>query len=351
MNKRHTLCALILLLSIVALKGHAQSAEGISYTLPRTVMRFTVKVEKTTYTPGRFAVYARQYLRKDVGQEQTIGYRIIGIDMGIEAQADTAKHFTLLTDKRHTIAQVSRAIGGQLLAINAEARMPETTVPTFTPAQKPAPLNPNDYMSEEILSAGNQVKMAELTAREIYDIRDSRNQLNRGEADYMPQDGAQLQLMLRNLDQQEHALASLFEGTTERDTTWTTLYYTPQKEGRDVLFRFSQRLGLLEADDYAGEPYYITIADQHTATAPLTASDPKKEDKNDIGLRVAVPTQIKVSIASPNTSLVEYTVAAPQMGYVESLSGELFGKKQSSRILLDPLTGAISKIETFTPEQ
>ncbi len=348
---RNILCGLAILLPAVPQSGSAQSVEGISYTLPRTTLRFTVKVEKTTYTPGRFAIYARQYLRKDVGQEQTVGHRIIGIDMVPEAQADTAKHFTLLTDRRHSITQVSRAVGGQLLAINAEARMPETEAPTFTPAPKAAPVNPNDYMSEEMLSAGSQAKMAELTAREIYDIRDSRNQLNRGEADFMPQDGAQMRIMLSNLDQQERALASLFEGVTERDTTWTTIYYTPTKDGRDVLFRFSKLLGLLETDDYAGEPYYITIADQHTATEPAVAADPKKEDKNDIGLRVAVPTQVKVSVASATESLAHYAVAAPQMGYVESLSGELFGKKQSSRIILDPLTGAVSKIEAYTPEQ
>lgn len=33
-------------------------AEGTGYYLPRTELRFTVKMEKTSYTPGEFAVYA-----------------------------------------------------------------------------------------------------------------------------------------------------------------------------------------------------------------------------------------------------------------------------------------------------
>ncbi len=339
-----------LLIAASSLASTAQSVEGTSYTLPKTVLRITVKTEKATYTPGRFAAYAQQYLRKPVGQQSAVSHRILGIDISTEAQPDTARHYTLVTDKRHSISNVARAAGGQLLAINAEATMPETSAPTFTPAPKPAAVNPNDYMSQEILSAGSQTKMAELTAREIYDIRDSRNQLNRGEADFMPKDGAQLRIMLDNLGKQEQALASLFEGTTERDTTWTTLYYTPQKEGRDVLFRFSSLLGLLEDDDYAGEPFYITIADQHTATEPAPG-DPKKEDKNDIGLRVALPTQIKATVASTTQQLATITTAAPQMGFVESLSGELFGKKQSTRIILDPMTGAVVKIEAYAPEQ
>ena len=40
-------------------------------------------------------------------------------------------------------------------------------------------------MNQEILSAGSNAKIAELTAEEIYDIRDSRTALIKGEADNM----------------------------------------------------------------------------------------------------------------------------------------------------------------------
>lgn len=47
-------------------------------------------------------------------------------------------------------------------------------------------------MTEEILIAGSTAKMAELVAKEIYNIRESKNSLTRGQADYMPKDGAAL---------------------------------------------------------------------------------------------------------------------------------------------------------------
>lgn len=50
--------------------------------------------------------------------------------------------------------------------------------------------------------SNSSAKMAELVAKEIYSIRESRNALLRGEADNMPKDGAQLKLMLDNLNQQ-----------------------------------------------------------------------------------------------------------------------------------------------------
>ena len=58
--------------------------------------------------------------------------------------------------------------------------------------------------------ASSRAKMAELVAKEIYNIRESKNALLRGEADNMPQDGAQLKIMLDNLNLQERAMTEMF---------------------------------------------------------------------------------------------------------------------------------------------
>ena len=98
-------------------------------------------------------------------------------------------------------------------------------------------------MSEEILAAGSTAKMAELTAQDIYEIRESRNMLVRGQADNMPKDGEQLRLMLNQLDKQDQALTSLFTGTHSKDTTEYTFTIVPDQEiKRDVLFRETIRL-------------------------------------------------------------------------------------------------------------
>ena len=108
-------------------------------------------------------------------------------------------------------------------------------------------------MSQEILAAGSTPKMAELTAREIYDIRDSKNALNRGEADFMPKDGEQLRIMLDNLNTQDRTLSSLFVGTECKDTTEVVFTLCPDMEvNRQVLFRLSKQLGVVDADDLSG---------------------------------------------------------------------------------------------------
>jgi hypothetical protein len=203
-------------------------------------------------------------------------------------------------------------------------------------------------MTEDILSAGSTAKQAELTAKEIYDIRDSRNSLSRGDADNLPKDGAQLKLMYENMNRQETALTQLFEGVTVKDTTWTQLSFIPEKEGKTVLFRFSKYYGLVSSDDLSGEPYYITVTDEHTAKDPMAdAAEKKKEDKNDIGLRSAIPSKIKAVLTTDDKTVATYEMNAAQFGFVQSLSGDLFGKKQSAQIVFDPLTGSVRSIKNI----
>lgn len=328
----------------------AQVAQSTSYYLPKVVARFTIKVEKTQYTPGRLATYARRYLKKDVPLQPYTAYRLIGTDLTPVAVPDTAKRFELAAGKKHSISKLCLADNGRLLAINAEAAAAQTEAPTFVPAQR-APLpDPANFMTEDMLNAGSHAKMAELVAREIYDIRDSRNQLNRGEADYMPKDGAQLRIMLANLARQEQALTRLFEGDTAIDTTYTTVDYLPTQEGQEVLFRLSAHLGPVDKDDLAGEPYYVSVKDNHTTPMPATASDNNREDKNDIGLRAARPGKITLTLSNTQHTIATYELSAPQFGTVETLSGELFGRKNSSRLVLDPLTGSIRTIEAIPAE-
>lgn len=336
-----------LLLLMVPMAMSAQSIEGTSYMLPKNGLRVTVKVEKTTYTPGRLCQYANRYMRAAVPQESATTYRIIGMEMDETVEPDTAKKFTLTTDKKHSIGKVCCSPSGQLLAINTDAQPYVVPERSFTAAKPVAQPNPADFMTEEILSAGSTAKMAELTAKEIYDIRESRNALSRGEADNLPKDGAQLALMYENMNRQEKALSQLFYGTTVKDTTWTQVGYMPMKEGSAILFRFSKHYGLVEADDLSGQPCYINVSDQHTAVAPAQPEDPKKEDKNDIGLRVSLPSKIKVTVTANGQTLASHEMYAAQFGYVDALSGELFGKKQSSEIVIDPKTGSMRSIKAL----
>lgn len=336
----------LLLCYFVSLACYSQTIEGTSYYLPKTAMKFTLTVEKTQYEPGQFAGYAQRYMKQDdVQLEASTIYRIVDTRMHNIAMPDTAKHFTLSLDKRYTISTVERTDNGQLLAINAEPKRVTEPAP-FVPARKPRALNPRDFMNEDMLTAGSTAKMAQLIAQEIYDIRDSRNQLQRGQAEFMPADGQQLRIMMDGLNTQERALRQVFEGTTVKDTTEVTLVFVPTENvDRQLFFRFSRHFGLVDNDDLSGVPYYITVYTDAKATDDGEAQKKEKKDKDDIGLVVNTPQKVRATLYCENKVVDSYEFNAGQFGGTESLSGALFGKKLTTQIVLNPITGGIETIK------
>lgn len=317
--------------------------EGMSYYLPKTEMQFKFLVEKTTYEPGQLCMYADRYMKKpDVSQKPSVTYRILDMGMTPVGVPDTSKHYVLSMDRKYSVGEVHLSDNGILLAINDQPKVVNQPKP-FVPARKQTRLNPQDYMNEDILTAGSMAKMAELTAQEIYDIRESRNMLQRGQADFMPTDGEQMRIMMQGLDLQERALRQAFEGITERDTSEVVISYVPTHPvERELLFRFSSRLGLVDVDDLGGAPYYISIEQEQQAAAD---TENAKKNKDDIGLNVNMPAKIKVTLFQQEKPIASHSLYVGQMGQTENLSGALFGRKLTVRITLNPITGALESIK------
>ena len=326
------------------------TAEGAVYFLPKAAIRFTLLVEKTTYTPGDFCMYAQRYMRlKDVAQEPSTSYRILTIRQEAVPIPDTTKAYAVKFDAKTVAANVALSEDGCLLAINAKSK--EITQPeVFKAAAKALPVAPRQYLTQEILSAGSTAKMAELTAQEIYDLRENRNLLIKGQADFMPKDGDQLRLMLNQLDLQDRTLTSLFTGTTVKDTTEHTMTITPVKPVfQTVLFRFSQKLGLVDKDNLAGVPYYISIENLATVPEPEPV-DPKKKYKQVPGIYVNIPGKMRSTISDSGKTILATEMPAGQFGNVELLSGALFNKRYTTHLWLNPISGAVEKLEAEQPK-
>ena len=240
---------------------------------------------------------------------------------------------------KYNIQKLHVSDNGVLLSVNMDPA-PNKEEPLFTPARKPAPLNPRDYMSEDILAAGSKAKMAQLCAEEIYTIRTSRNDLTRGTAETMPKDGEQLKLMLASLSTQEKALRQLFEGVTEVDTTEhvVTVMADMPTTGQ-LAFRFSETFGMTAADDFSGSPYYISVADLHQTPEDTRTEKEKIIQKDDPGLFINVPGKAHVVLFNANKTVKEMDVFYPQFGRVEALSASLFNKKVSTSYQLNQATG------------
>ena len=314
---------------------------GVVYTLPKTEMKIDVKVTRVIYTPGEFSRYADRYLRlSDVSGEPEQYWELNGMavsSVGVPDNKNT--YFVKMKDK--TVAPLMELTeDGIVKSIN----MPIGNAPAEKKEQaKPAKkiLNPKDFLTEEILMANSTAKMAELTAREIYNIRESRNALVRGQADNMPKDGEQLKLMLNVLDEQENAMLELFTGVRSKEEKVITVTLIPDRErDNEVFLRFSRKLGMLAANDLAGEPVYLTI--KSLTPPPL----PEENDKKGVsGIAYNVPGRAGVRIVYENNKIFEGEFPVTQFGTVEYLAPALFNKNSTIKVTFNPVTGALIKVD------
>ena len=326
---------------------HAQHpSNGTPYCLPKTAINVTLLIEKKSQRPGELNQYASRFLKKnDVATTASTTYRIVNMRMDAIGLPDTTKQFTARVDDKHSIERVELSTSGIILAVNTDPAPTTQVHQPFKPAPKTPLPNPHDYMNQDILSAGSTAKMAELTAQEIYDIRDSRSLLTKGQADFMPKDGEQLRIMMESLNQQEKALLQVFEGTTTCDTTEVTLTYIPRREGRELLFRFSSKLGMVDNDDLAGEPFYIQIDDLHSRPVNNTVAE-GKVNKDDANIFINLPGRIKATIAEGNAERSSLELYAAQFGTTERLDTELFGRKLYTTLVYNPVTGNLESQKT-----
>ena len=122
------------------------TTEGAVYFLPKTAVRVTIQVEKTTYTPGDFCKYAERYLRvKGVSPTPSVSYRITTIRQEAVAVADTSKRYAVEFNAKTSASNVNLSSDGILLSINTDPVRRPGAKP-FTPAPRPAAVNPRQWL-------------------------------------------------------------------------------------------------------------------------------------------------------------------------------------------------------------
>lgn len=314
---------------------------GITYFLPRTAFHIVLTMTRTSYKPGRLAAYAEVYLRQNnVVREAYDEWTIQNIRIEPYGTPDKSQAYTIKLKPRTSAPLVSLTRDGILLGINTSVRLPgELTQSSIT---KLIADSAENFGTQEMLAAGNIDKLAQLAAEEIFNIRDSRLALAKGEADFMPQDGEQLKLMMASLDKQEAGLLKLFLGTHTSETCVSTvncILNTPIENS--VLCRFSSQKGLLNQDEADGQPIYISMTSRENIPQAVETIQKKQEED----VRYVVPAVVQVKIFDDKQIYTNLETPVAQLGRIEHLGGDLFNKKMNTHITFSPETGGILRIE------
>lgn len=333
------------------------STEGAAYYLPKTIINISITTEKTTYIPGELCQYADRYLRTiGISDKEDSYYTIKSATITTEGAPDEKKVYHIHFAANSVAPLVTLTESGILHCINTvpqKATTPNTSA-TTTPSKKI--LSARSYMTEEMLITGSKAKLAELVAKEIYNIRESKNLIIRGQNEHMPKDAESLQMILAGLQEQEEAFTRMFTGTTTTEISTQTYQATPTGSvDRVILGRFSRKLGLLPGDDLAGAPIYIDIKSKQsialpTATSPNEKTKAKglkkgKDDNKQDGLVYNIPGKADVKVYTNTQLLAEDLITIAQFGKTETLSSDLLSKKKDIKVTLDPITGALLHVE------
>lgn len=341
------------LLATTTLAAQTQVAQGVTvgkdygvvYTLPKTEISIEIKATKVTYVPGEFSRYADRYLRlNDVSGDREEYWELKAVEVaGIGVPDAEQTYFIKMKDK--TVAPlVELTADGLIKSINVPFAPQAPQQADEKPQANRKRPNPKDFLTEEILMANSTAKMAELVSKEIYSIRESRNALLRGQADNSPKDGEQLRLMLENLEAQERAMIEMFAGTRIEEEKIYKMRITPDDEiENEVLFRFSQKLGVLGKDDLAGSPIYIDLEDLHAVNTTEPAETGKK--KGLTGVAYNVPGRAHVTVTFGKEKLFDDELPVTQFGIVEYLEASLFNKNATIKVVFNPATGGILKVD------
>lgn len=321
---------------------------GVTYSLPKTQLIIDVEVIKITEKAGPYYQYAEKYLgAKDIVTEDAVRYelgKVSLINKGIPDEQLTYK----VEFKQGTVAPyVYLTEDGLLCTINTEYEPEEgTTLETIrksgTEKQKVVNIS---SLSEELLMAGTTSKQAEVAAKQIYRIRESRMNILTGEADNMPPDGEAMKLVINQLDDQEQSLSNLFTGVRNIEVVHYDVSVIPNDDlNKDVLFRFSKNLGILDADDLGGQPVYLSL----TATERAPELEPKeaaKKEKSMKGVVYNLPGKATVEITLNKKTLYKGEVLIAQFGTQEALAPVMLeDKKVPVKVFFYPETGSIKQI-------
>jgi len=325
---------------------------GVVYSLPKTIVSVTAEYTKTTRKAGQFYQYAERYLNitNPIIDDEVI-YTLDGIAATTEGIVDKDKSYQV-EFKSNTVAPfVSLTKDGLICAINSEYQFPKKDGDDDTNVQaSPQMVDPTSYFSEEILRAGSTAKQAELIAKRIYSLRESRNNILTGEADNMPPDGDAYKLVMNQIDDQEKALTSLFAGTEikEKGTKKFTLIPDNKNIENKILFRFSSKLGVVAADDLAGAPVYLSLTNKNPKQEVfLTPKEEKEiEKKFSKGIIYNVPGKGSLQITYNNKTYVNKEPDIVQYGTQDVLTPQMIdNNKQPIKVIFYPDLGAIKEMK------
>jgi hypothetical protein len=332
--------------------------EGVTYALPRTGLRITVKAVRESFEPGPYAAYADQLLGiADTRNRASVRWFIDEVSMETFTEPDPEQiykavgHAAFLVDLTSDgclagINTDNSPEGGQVLRTNpfveknqkddgfSFARFNHS--PMFVPGD-----STNNYRPTRI---STERKAAEAAER-ILECRLSRFHMAAGLMDVFHPDGEAYAVSLKELERMERNYLSLFEGRTNYRTEKFSFDFIPTSasDRGEVVFRFSEDKGVLPASDLSGKPVVVRVESEKELVSKYAAlAESENPAAGESGVYYRMPGMADISVSYELKPIATARTVMAQFGQVAPLPEELlFG---DHAIEIHPETGAVRSI-------
>jgi hypothetical protein len=331
------LCALCLNINaqtkIIKIENGNMLPNSVAFFLPKTRLIIGITYHKTTYKSAPFSNYAKRLLAlENVVTRDKTEYQIKDVYLSLCNIPDSSKHYGVEINSKTVAYKINIDKNGILHSVNGSEIKETEPIKLFAEtteiSQYSIPDTTFDYscLTQEAIQATSTAKMAEITAKQIFEIRENRIELLSGNSENKL-DGNAFMLAINRLEEQESKLLTLFMGITQKATISTFFYYTPeiQKPNEEILFRFSSILGIVDNNDLVGKPIIIKV-EPHIVTG-YEFSDKKNKE---MGFPYNICGGGKFSIYDGNNLLNTIELQVPQFGYISYLPAKLFIPKSTA---------------------
>lgn len=200
------------------------------------------------------------------------------------------------------------------------------------------PKQPVPPLPEEVLKAATPLAQANVVAKQIFHIRETRMYLLNGEVEHAPADGKSMELVLAELDKQERALTELFIGKRTKKTEHKKVQFAPE-EKKYILY-FSEENGFTTEENLEANTVVVSV----TLRPQQLVNKPEKKKNAAVSQIVYnLPGSGDVKVLYKGNELTRRTIAIPQLGVNVPLAKELF-KGELPQIVFSEKTGNIISI-------
>lgn len=339
---RKILVVLLIVSSIAKSQVVYEGKSNLIYSLPQTELVIHVTSELVTEIPGKFYQYSERYLAaSEVITVEKQYYRIKSIHFETRTVPDPKRTFNISPSKKSVTNNITVNEAGLLCGVNVQPTSNYSSKGVMQSLEKENISQTIMPIGEDVLQAGSVMKMAEGVAKQIYRLRENREDILSGDVDYTPSDAVSLRAMLEEISNQEKALTELFVGITNTKLIDQTLIFKPTGAmNHQVLFRYSSLSGVIDHNDLSGDPYFINVS--YTPIELVKADKKQKTAKETLYSVVPVLANIEINDFN-DKQLYQQNISIPQLGVLMPIPIETMDKY--SKAYVSPENGRLLSIE------